>query len=206
MRILTKPIILLLVASFLAVSVFGATYPKLNDFVTDNANIIDSQNKAAIAELAKEIEQKTTVEVAVVTIPSLEGLDIETYAVELFEKAGIGKKDLNNGLLILIALDERKYRIEVGYGLEGTLPDVLAMQIGTNIFTPNFRNNEYGKGVYDALVVIKGYLENNEEVISKYKSTYARKSDVPLGTLFSIIITALFFLSALGNKIVRAHV
>ena len=87
--------------------VSSQNYPNLRNFVTDNANIIDDASEAQLISLAQQIEQTTTVEIAIVTVNSLENLDIETYAVELFEKAGIGKKDIDNGLLILIAPNER---------------------------------------------------------------------------------------------------
>src|SRR3989338_530960 len=176
MRIQCKLILLVALFSIMLFSAAAVTYPKLTDFVTDNANIIDPEYEQQILNLAKAIEQNTTAEIAVVTVSSLEGLPIETYAVELFKQAGIGKKDLDNGLLILIAPNEREYRIEVGYGLEGTIPDLRAREIGTNIFVPNFRNNDYGKGIYDALAVIGGYLGNDEEVISKYHAAYASKA------------------------------
>src|SRR3989344_239769 len=197
MRISPKFALLFGVFSILLFSASAITYPKLSDFVTDNANIIDPAYEQQILELAKAIEQNTTAEIAVVTVTSLEGLPIETYAVELFKQAGIGKKDLNNGLLILIAPNEREYRIEVGYGLEGTIPDIRAREIGTNIFVPNFRNNEYGKGIYDAVAVIGGYLQNNEEVISKYRASYVDSSQGK-SPLYTFIIYLLFLFMVIG--------
>jgi len=185
---LNKKIIFILIALLAVPIVFSVNYPKLNDFVTDNADILDDDYETKLLELAKQIEQETTVEVAIVTVDSLEGLDTQMYAVELFEKAGIGKKDLNNGLLILIAPNEREYKIEVGYGLESTIPDVRAREIGTNIFVPNFRNQDYGKGIYDALTVINGYLTNNEEVISRYHSVYRKKRGAVMDNFIFFII------------------
>lgn len=190
-----REIIFLFMILILSVSCFAA-YPTLNDYVTDNANII--KNDDALVQLIKQIEQQTTVEIAVVTVDSLDGLDIETYAVELFEKAGIGKKDIDNGLLILVAPNERKYRIEVGYGLESTIPDIIAREIGVNVLAPNFRNSDYDKGIYDALVVVDGYLTNNEEVISKYKANYSVKKPA-INTIIMIIIL-LIILSSMFRR------
>jgi uncharacterized protein len=153
----------------LFVNLAGAvSYPELRGFVTDNANLIDPGYEDKITQLAQKIEKETTAEIAVVTIESLEGESIEMYAVKLFEKAGIGKKDKDNGLLILVAKKEREYRFEVGYGLEGTITDSMKVNIGDRIIVPNFRNGEYGKGIYEAMLVIEGLLAGNEEVISKY--------------------------------------
>ncbi len=145
-----------------------ASYPKLTGFVTDNANIIDPVYKEKITQLASDIEKNSTVEIAVVTVDSLEGEPIEMYAANLFEQAGIGKKDKDNGLLILVAKQEREYKFEVGYGLEGTITDSMKVNIGDRIIVPNFRNGDYGKGIYDSMVVVEGLVKNNPEVVSQY--------------------------------------
>lgn len=150
--------------------------PVLNDFVTDQANIITPEYEQQITDLAKQIEQDTTVEVAVVTVQSLEGLTKEEYSAQLFEKYKIGKADVDNGLLILVAMDERTYRVEVGYGLEGLIPDASKVTLGTRILEPNFKQNEFGKGIYEMLLAVQGLLNGEEEVLSKYASTYSYQS------------------------------
>jgi len=117
--------------------------------------------------------------------------------VELFEKAGIGKKDIDNGLLILVAPNERKYRIEVGFGLEGLIPDIEARQIGVKILEPYFKQDRFGEGLTEALIVIGGFITNNEEVISKYKSTYATRRRS--GNTFSSIVNIIFILFVLSS-------
>jgi uncharacterized protein len=158
----------LLIILLLLLPVASASYPKLNAFVTDNANIIDPVYGAQIKDLAQKIENESTVEIAVVTVDSLDGEPIEMYAANLFEQAGIGKKDKDNGLLILVAKQEREYKFEVGYGLEGTITDSMKVNIGDRIIVPNFRNGEYGKGIYDSIVVVEGLVKGNPEVISQY--------------------------------------
>lgn len=172
-----------------------SAYPELKDFVTDEANIIDEQYESAILAVTKHVEQNTTAEIAVVTVNSLEGMDIETYANELFEQAGIGKRDVDNGLLILVAPNERKFRIEVGYGLEGAITDAAAMEVGNNIFVPNFRNNDFGKGIYDAVAVIAAHLENDEEVLSQYKSAYVNRRSSSGAGWFNLVFLAILILS-----------
>lgn len=161
-------LILFLVLPF----VLAVEYPTLTGFVTDTAEIISPEYELKIEEIAKQIEQGTTAEVAVVTIKSLEGVSKEQYALELAERNGIGKEDKDNGLLILVALDDREYRFEVGYGLEGAIPDASKVNIGTRIIEPYFKQGEYGMGLYESLVVIKGMIEGDEAVISKYQSKY----------------------------------
>ncbi len=148
--------------------VSAVSYPTVSGFVTDNANLIDTSYEEKITQLAQEIEKESTVEIAVVTIESLEGESMEMYAVNLFEKWGIGKKDKDNGLLIIVAKDSHDYRFEVGYGLEGTVTDSMKVNIGDRIIVPNFRNGEYGKGIYESMLVIQELVRGNPEVISQY--------------------------------------
>ncbi|MBU3968249.1 MAG: TPM domain-containing protein [Euryarchaeota archaeon] len=146
----------------------AVSYPQLSGYVTDNANMIDQSYEAKITQLAGAIEKESTVEIAVVTIESLEGESMEMYAVKLFEKAGIGKKDKDNGLLIIVAKESHDYRFEVGYGLEGTVTDSMYVNIGERIIKPNFRNGDYGKGIYESMLVVQELLKGNQEVISQY--------------------------------------
>lgn len=158
-----------------AVNVSSAVeYPVLTDFVTDNAGMISPEYEVQIARLSKEIEQNTTVEIAVLTVNSLEGDSMENYAVKTFEKTGIGKKDKDNGLLILLSREERAYRVEVGYGLEGLIPDAHKIDIGIGIMEPNFKQGEFGKGIYEAILAINGLIQGQPEVLSKYKAKYAQ--------------------------------
>ncbi|MBU4221721.1 MAG: TPM domain-containing protein [Euryarchaeota archaeon] len=158
----------LIILMLLLPTASAVSYPQLSGYVTDNANMIDQSYEAKITQLAGAIEKETTVQIAVVTIGSLEGEPIEMYAVKLFEKAGIGKKDKDNGLLIIVAEQERDYRFEVGYGLEGTVTDSMKVNIGDRIIVPNFRNGDYGKGIYESMLVVQKLLEGNQEVISQY--------------------------------------
>ena len=127
-----KPITLLLFFCLLGI-IFSAhcsskkiEFPEPAGYVNDFAEILSEQQIQSISNYIKELQEKTTAEVAVVTMKSVAPYDINVYAVKLFEKWGIGVKGDDNGVLILLSLKERKVRIEVGYGLEGILPDGLA--------------------------------------------------------------------------------
>jgi len=182
----------------LLVQIAGAVnYPQLTEHLTDNANIIDNEYKQKIKDLADSIEKNTTVEIAVLTIESLEGDSPENYAINTFRKSGVGKKDNNNGLLILVAKDERKYRFEVGYGLEGPIPDAMKVPIGDKIITPNFKNGDYGKGIYESMLAIEGLVTNNTEVISKYGLNETTGTDIPVWLIILIIIIIVIVIIAL---------
>ena len=114
-------ILLLLVFSFIRVG--AIVQPSYEFFVNDQANILSSSTEEYIISKSAELERADGTQIVVVTVKNLEGISIEQYANELFETYGIGDKDRNNGLLLLLALEEREFRVEVGYGLEGILPD-----------------------------------------------------------------------------------
>jgi uncharacterized protein len=151
----------------------AVTYPNYNPtnrYVTDTAGVLDSASVAQISSLCAEIEKNTTVQIAVVIINSTEGISIEEYATELFERWGIGQKDVDNGLLVLVAVQDKAYRFEVGYGLEGVLNDAKVGRLGREFFVPNFQAGTYGKGIYDAVFVIDAELQGEPTIISGLKT------------------------------------
>jgi len=139
-------------------------YPDYSGYVNDFAGLLDDASRYDLESLISGIEKNTGAEIAVVTINTLEGITIEEYAAVLFEKWGIGKADEDNGLLILVALTERKVRIEVGYGLEGIVTDLEAGRIIDGIITPNFKNEDYNRGIYDAVVTVSNQIYGEQEL------------------------------------------
>ncbi|MDD5472962.1 MAG: TPM domain-containing protein [Candidatus Methanoperedens sp.] len=200
-----KYALLLLIIFILFLPLASAVnYPQLKGFVTDNANMIDPVYKDKITQLAQNIEKESTVEIAVVTVDSLDGESKEMYAVNLFKQAGIGKKDKDNGLLILVAKQEREYRFEVGYGLEGTITDSMKVNIGDRIIVPNFRNGEYGKGIYEAMVVIEGLVKGNEEVISQYSMTNTNQNQSPnISTIQGLVLIVSLLIAIICNYLFK---
>jgi uncharacterized protein len=116
-------------------------------YVNDFAGVFTSEQKNALEEKLHAFNASTTNEIAVVTVKSLGGDYIENYAAQLFKEWGIGTKKNNNGVLLLVALDDHKMRIEVGYGLEGALTDSLSSQIIRNDLTPAFKQGDFYGGV-----------------------------------------------------------
>jgi uncharacterized protein len=115
-------------------------------YVTDLANVIDPTTKARLETLCAEVEQKTGAQIAVVTVNSLEGRSKEDYTADLFKQLGVGSKQENRGVLLLVAPKERQYRIEVGYGLEPVINDARAGDIGREM-VPNLRSGDYSAAV-----------------------------------------------------------
>jgi uncharacterized protein len=112
------------------------------DYVNDFAHVLDQTTIAQLDSICQQIDQKAHAQIAVVTINSLDGSDIESYAVDLFHKWGVGSKATNRGVLILLAVKDRRYRIEVGYGLEPILPDGKVGGFGREA-VPLLRQNDY---------------------------------------------------------------
>lgn len=136
--------------------------PYLTGRVTDNAQILSDDTIKNIGDLLKAHEEKTTNQIAVLTVASLDGTGIEEYANKVFNTWKLGQKGKNNGVLILVAPKDRRMRIEVGYGLEGTLTDGMAGGIIRDIITPHFKSGDYNKGVEEGVRAVVTVLEGGK--------------------------------------------
>jgi uncharacterized protein len=126
---------------------FALTFPPLSGRIVDQANIIPAATRSAIEPKLADLEAKSGIQLVVATVASLEGQEIEPYANELFRSWKLGEKTKNNGVLLLVAPNERRVRIEVGYGLEGTLTDALAKVIIANAIAPRFKTGDFAGGI-----------------------------------------------------------
>lgn len=137
---------------------FAIAFPPLTGRIVDQANVIPAETRNAIEPKLVDLEQKSGIQLVVATVNSLEGNEIEPYANELFRFWQLGEKAKNNGVLLLVAPNERRVRIEVGYGLEGTLTDALSKVIITNAIAPRFKSGDFGggisRGVEDIITVL----------------------------------------------------
>ncbi len=199
-------ILLLWVLCFLSSPAIAAPvdYPSLNGYVTDNAGLINASDQEAITRIIKELDDKTTAQVAVVTVATTQPEAIEPYAVKLFEKAGIGQKGKNNGVLLLIASQDRTMHIEVGYGLEGALPDALAGRIIREIIVPEFKAGNISQGILkgaDAIVGIVakeyGVTIDGQQVVMPAQS--GSDSDAGWVAVLILIFSLLVFTSMCGG-------
>lgn len=136
--------------------------PYLTGRVTDNAQILSDSMRSSLTDRLKTHEERTGNQIAVLTLPSLEGESIEEYAVKVFEEWKLGQKGKDNGILVIVVPNDRRMRIEVGYGLEGTLPDSMAGSIIRNAMTPRFKNGDYNGGIEAGITNIINVLEGGE--------------------------------------------
>lgn len=147
---------------FSAFPLLAANFPQPTGFVNDFAEMLSPPFREALEQELQEFEKETTAEIAVVTIDSLESDSIEEVAVRLFEQWKIGKKGEDNGLLVLIAKEDRKMRIEVGYGLEPVITDGRAGRIIREQMRPAFRGEDYDQGVKLAVDQVKEYIRSGQ--------------------------------------------
>jgi uncharacterized protein len=140
--------------------------PVLKKYVTDNVGVLSQKDISDINYLASKIEQNSTVQVAVLVINSTQPYAIDEYANQVFRANGIGQKENNNGILIVAAIADRKWWIDVGYGLEGLINDAKAGDIGRTYLVPNFQKGEYGLGLFSAVQSIGNIVEGQPEVIA----------------------------------------
>lgn len=132
---------------------FAIVSPTSNFYINDYANILSNETEEYIFNKSVELNNVDGTQIVVVTVPNLEGNSLEEYANELFNSWGIGSKKKNNGLLLLLALEEREFRVEVGEGLEGILPDGKTGRFQDDYIIPHLRNNDWNTGIkngYDA--------------------------------------------------------
>ena len=123
------------------------SFPPLSGRVVDEAGIMTAQSRSELEAKLKNLEDKSGIQVVVATVKSLEGSDIETFANQLFRNWKLGEAKKNNGVLLLVAPNEHKVRIEVGYGLEGTLTDALSSVIISSAIVPRFKTNDFSGGI-----------------------------------------------------------
>lgn len=145
---------LFVVVLFLCSVVVAQGLPVPQRYVEDRARIITEEVENKLNGYLQELEQKTGAQMIVLAINTTGDIPIETYAVELATKWQLGQKGKDNGALVVIAKDDRAYRIEIGYGLEGILPDSFCGTVGRTYFIPHFRKGQFSEGIFQGVVIM----------------------------------------------------
>ena len=167
---------------FLSYSSFSQTIPKSKGYVSDYENIFTPEQNSQLTKLLADYEKETTIEFAILTIPDFES-DVADFAQKTAEQWGIGKKDINNGLLILISKNKKVLRFQTGYGLEGYLPDGWLKHIGDSVVS-KYQGNYY-EGTVELINKCKdrigkeGYSQDhNKELIAQNKKSKGEQSAI----------------------------
>ena len=190
-------IILIFLFSFLNADI-TQYFPKLEGRVIDQVNLLSVPVKKDINKILETHEKETSNQIVVVILDTLNGYPIEEYSYQLGRNWGIGQKDKNNGVLLVIAMQEKKIRIEVGYGLEGALTDKISYEIINYSIKPNFKANQYELGVLKAI----------NEIMQVIKGEYTPKIpdsdfDMKKQEYFALLFFWIIFISIFVNGISR---
>lgn len=180
-------------AALLSLPAAAQDFPALTGRVVDAANLLDPATEAELTQKLEMLEAQSQRQLVVATIPDLQGYDISDYGYQLGRAWGIGDAERNDGALLIVAPNERKVRIEVGYGLEGYLTDALSSLIINNVIIPRFRNDDYPGGIVAGTDAIVQQLmlpeEEARQVAAEASEVRESDSGFPIGALiwFAII-------------------
>lgn len=194
------PLTALLILSCLLLSVASAATvePAPKTFVTDRADIIESATEQRLTGLLQELEQKTTARIIVLTVNSTDGQDIHQFAFERADQWKIGPNQSSASVLVVVAVKDRKYRIEVGYDWEGILPDGYVGQVGRDYFVPHFQAGRYGQGIFEVTAVLAQTIAQEKGVtltgMPKLTMPSSNRSFLPFGgAIFPILLLLMLF-------------
>jgi len=177
---------------FLPLFLYAENIPQPQGWINDFAGVISSEYKDKLNSLISELEEKTSTEIAVVTVESISPYGENEYARLLFDNWKPGKKGKDNGVLVLLAVKERRWRIETGYGIEGILPDGLCGEIGREFMVPYFKENNYSEGLYQGALKIYQIITKDTSV--DLKTPQGAKDKLPDGLIIPIILLIIFII------------
>lgn len=145
-----RKLLLILCLLSLTTGLFGKPpLPTPSNYVEDRAGVVDASHEQTLNNLLAELERKTGAQMIVLTVKTTSGVPIEQYAIELAHGWGLGRKEQDDGLLFMLATQDRKYRFEVGYGLEGYITDQYAGRLGRQVLVPYLKKNQYSEGIFE---------------------------------------------------------
>lgn len=185
------------ISIFVVSTAYALNLPSYDGFVTDLAGVLTSSQKQNLESSLEAYRQETSNEIAVLIVPSLEGEVIADLAVEVGREWGIGTEEHNNGILLLIAIEDRELFIATGYGLEGAVPDIVAKGIIDEEIVPQFRNGDYYAGVQAGIEALKKHI-GGEYTADRYSSS-GSSSDWSGIWIFIVIIGVQILAAVLGS-------
>ena len=203
-----RQLILYLLIILLAMSnVFAAVnLPRPGHYVQDYANVISNSDEHSLNGILQELEQKTGSQYVVLAVQTTGGIPIEQFAIELAEKWRLGQAGKDNGMLFVIAAKDKKYRFEVGYGLESFITDLYCGRVGREILVPYLKRGDYSKGIYEVnLQIVRRIAEHYNVILSGMPKAEPIPAEERNGTpccaaIFPILIL-LFFIFAGGSRL-----
>ncbi len=177
-------------------AVWSLQVPALKGRVNDLANLIDPATERQLESALAELERTDSTQLAILTIPSLQGDSLEDFSIRVVEQWQLGQKDTDNGVLLLVAKNDRKIRIEVGYGLEGKLTDLMSGRIIRNVMVPQFKMGRFDQGIIAGASAIVGVVRGEYQAPAAPKRRTGRRSASPG---FIGLIALVLFVNMLGR-------
>lgn len=195
-------VVLLLGIGMVSVPAHALEVPPLRARVNDTAHLLSSGSVQVIEQALRTLESEESTQIAVLTIPSLQGENLEQYSLKVVETWKIGQKGVDNGALLLIAADDRKIRIETGYGLEGRLTDLVAGRIIREQIVPSFRRGDYDRGVINGVAAMIAAVKGEYTGLGTGETAPAKSRPDPM----SLLVFLGFGLVVIGNIFRRRKV
>ena len=177
-----------------------APLPALSHRVTDQAGLLTSPQKRALEGILKGFERKKGAQLVLVIVPTTQPEDIASYSIRLAEAWKIGRKDIDDGAILLIAKNDRKLRIEVGYGLEGVLTDIISRRIIDDIITPYFKKGAFYEGIQSGLGAIMQVIQG-EDLPPQKAAFFKRRSGRSFGGSAFLFLGLLFLVGWIGRSL-----
>ena len=163
-RVVFSLVILLVLSTASLPARAAANLPMPRHHVQDNANVINDRDEHSLNGILQELEQKTGAQYIVLTVQTTDRVPIEEFAIELAEKWRLGQKGKDNGMLFVLSLSDRKYRFEVGYGLEGFITDQYSGRVGKGVLEPYLKKGDYSRGIYEANLQVAAKIAGQYDV------------------------------------------
>ena len=186
-----------------AAPILALDVPGLKGRVNDYANLLSPATEASLESVLKSLESSDSTQIVVLTINSLQNDSLEQFSLRVVEDWKIGQQGLDNGVLLLVARDDRKIRIEVGYGLEGTLTDMTAGRIIRNVISPKFKQGDFNQGIIDGIGAIVATVRGEFSADAGSGPATSNRAD-PGGLLTSLIFIFFIFGSLLRKSKIAA--
>lgn len=195
MRLTPAIIVVLLLVVAWVVNALALEVPRLEGRVNDHAGMLSEAHQRQLEAVLSDFEQKESTQIVVLTVASLQGDSLEDFAIRVADAWKIGQEGLDNGAILLIAKNERKIRIEVGYGLEGRLTDLMAGRIIRNVIAPQFKSGRFDQGIIEGVAAIIDTVRGEFSAADAPPPAQQEPKGLPLVALFAL----LFLINALGR-------
>jgi uncharacterized protein len=173
-------------------SAWALAVPPLQGRVNDTAGLLSAAERSALEQRLEAFEQKTRHQFALLTIPTLDGDPIEDFSIRVAEAWKLGDAKQDDGLILLVAVNDRKVRVEVGYGLEGDIPDALAGRVIREVIAPRFRQGQHAEGIAEAFSVLTKAAGGEGTVLPERKARQEKGPSLP-GILAGLVVLGLLF-------------